>query len=114
MWAAVAISALVVVAGLVMALGSAVVARHRAESAADLAALSAAAHALAGEAHACGRARWVAERMRVDLAACALAGWEVTVAVTGRPLVTVAGLGVARATARAGPVVDGPAVGVAR
>ncbi len=113
MWAAVAIAVVVGLVGLALVLGSAVVARHRVEGAADLAALAGAASAVSGESRACERARWVAERMGADLVACALRGWEVTVEAAGRPEATVGRFGRPRATARAGPV-DGPAVGVAR
>jgi secretion/DNA translocation related TadE-like protein len=84
-------------------LGSVVVARHRAQAAADLAALAAAAQLPSGHAAACGRASAVAREMRVDRAECAVAGLDVVVTVQ----VAVAFAGVARAAARAGPVVAG-------
>jgi uncharacterized membrane protein len=70
-------------------LGSVVVARHRAQAAADLAALAAAARLPSGVTAACARATAVAHAMRVD------------VVVTAR--VVVAFAGAARAVARAGP-----------
>lgn len=80
-------------------LGEVVVRRHEASGAADLAALAAAAHLLDGEASACDRARWVAERMGTSLVGCSVLGWEVTVEVTGVPTV----FGATNVSARAGP-----------
>lgn len=84
-------------------LGSAVVARHRAQAAADLAALAAAARLPAGGAAACTRATAVAHEMRVDDVRCRIDELDVVVTVA----VVVVIVGVARATARAGPV-DAP------
>jgi secretion/DNA translocation related TadE-like protein len=81
-------------------LGSAVVARHRAQAAADLAALAAAGLLPAGAAAACARATAVAREMRVDDALCAVDELDVVVTVE----VAVAFAGRARAAARAGPV----------
>jgi secretion/DNA translocation related TadE-like protein len=80
-------------------LGSVVVARHRAQAAADLAALAAAARLPSGAAAACARAAVVAREMRVDDARCAVDDLDVVVTVEVR--VTFAGA--ARAAARAGP-----------
>ena len=80
-------------------LGSVVVARHRAQAAADLAALAAAGALPSGVAAACGRATAVAREMRVDDARCRVDGLDVV--VTAR--VRVAFAGVAQAAARAGP-----------
>lgn len=81
-------------------LGAAVVARHRAQAAADLAALAGAARLPAGPESACARATTVARVMRADDAQCAVRDLDVTVEVT----VAVGGWGIARAAARAGPV----------
>lgn len=81
-------------------LGSAVVARHRAQAAADLAALAAAARLSSGADTACAGAAVVARRMRVDDIGCVVDGLDVV--VTAR--VAVAFGGVAKAGARAGPV----------
>ncbi len=83
--------------------GSAVLARHRAQAAADLAALAGAARLPAGAAAACTRATAVAREMRVTDARCEVDELDVVVAVQ----VTVAFGGAARAAARAGPVDDG-------
>jgi secretion/DNA translocation related TadE-like protein len=80
-------------------LGSVVVARHRAQAAADLAALAAAARLASGIAAACDRATAVAREMRVDDAECGVDGLDVVVTVR----VVVGFAGVARAAARAGP-----------
>jgi secretion/DNA translocation related TadE-like protein len=83
--------------------GAAVVARHRAQSAADLAALAAALVALDGEQAACARAEQVTSRNGARLVACRLEGLDVVVTVE-----VSAGLGdragPAEASARAGPV----------
>jgi secretion/DNA translocation related TadE-like protein len=81
-------------------LGSVVVARHRAQAAADLAALAAAARLPSGAAAACARATAVAHEMRVDDTQCGVDGLDVVVTAQ----VAVAFAGVARAAARAGPV----------
>jgi secretion/DNA translocation related TadE-like protein len=103
-WAAGGIAVVLVLIGLVLGIGAAAVTRHRAASAADLAALAAAAHAVSGERAACARAGWVADRMRVRLAACRLSGWEVEVEIVAQPPDLLLGFGSATARARAGPV----------
>ncbi|HWS91978.1 MAG TPA: Rv3654c family TadE-like protein [Mycobacterium sp.] len=81
-------------------LGSVVVARHRAQAAADLAALAAAARLPAGVGAACARATAVARQMRVNDIQCRADDLDVVVTVG----VTVVFAGVAHAAARAGPV----------
>jgi secretion/DNA translocation related TadE-like protein len=103
-WTAAGILVVLTVATAVVWVVAATTTRHRAESAADLAALAAAGVALDGERSACGRARWVAERMRVELSSCRLVGWDALVEVTAEPSDLFAGLGPAAARARAGPV----------
>jgi secretion/DNA translocation related TadE-like protein len=102
-WAAVAIAVLVSMVVFGLHLGEALVARHHAESAADLAALAAAAYVLAGEQYACVQAHRVTDRMRVDLVSCRARGWDVLVDVAARPPGWLATLGAATAQARAGP-----------
>ncbi len=82
-------------------LGSAVVARHRAQAAADLAALAAAARLAAGPEPACAQAKAVARAMRVSTAGCAVEDLDVVVTIEV-PL-AVRGWGTAQAAARAGP-----------
>jgi secretion/DNA translocation related TadE-like protein len=79
-------------------LASAVIARHRAQGAADLAALAAAARLPAGAQVACGQASAIADAMGVGVAGCVVDGLDVVVTVTA---------GDAGAAARAGPA-DSP------
>lgn len=104
MWTAGAVAAVLAVTALVLWLGSAAATRHRAESAADLAALATAAAAVEGAQVACGKARWVTDRMRVELRACRLDGWDALVEVAAEPPGVLAEFGPAEARARAGPV----------
>lgn len=113
-WAAGVIAVVMVLASLVAGVGAAMVTRHRAEAAADLAALSGAVHAVSGEEAACARAQRVADRMRVELVGCRLSGWDVSVHVAARPPSFVAAFGPAESAARAGPVGNGQTVGLAR
>jgi len=82
-------------------LGAAVVARHRAQAAADLAALAAAARLAAGPETACAQAKVVARQMRVSSTGCAVDNLDVVVTTEVR--LAVGGWGSARAAARAGP-----------
>lgn len=86
------------------ALGAAHVARHQAQSAADLGALAGARHTIEGAQVACARAASIVEVNGGRLTQCQLDGFDlaVTVEVTPAP---AAGLGrVATASARAGPL----------
>lgn len=105
-WAAGAITALLVVWTLLICLGAAAVTRHRATGAADLAALAAAAHARDGPDAACGRAQTVTRRMGAQLKSCELSGWDALVEVAVEPNGLLAGFTSAQARARAGPVDD--------
>ena len=82
-------------------LGSAVVARDRAQAAADLAALAAAARLAAGPETACAQAKLVARAMRGSTTGCAVDDLDVVVTIEVR--LAVGGWGSARAAARAGP-----------
>jgi secretion/DNA translocation related TadE-like protein len=86
--------------------GAAVITRHRAEGAADLAALAAAATAGRGERQACAEARWVADGMGVSVRSCRLSGWDALVEVVAVPPGVLGHFGSAEARARAGPVPD--------
>lgn len=103
-WAAGAIAGLMSLTVFGLYLGGALVARHQAESAADLAALAGAGSVVAGEQYACARARRVTDRMGVRLASCRARGWDVLVEVVARPGGRLGGLGDATSRARAGPV----------
>lgn len=97
-WSIGAIAVLCVVFGAVLALGQAVVARHRAAGGADLAALAAADHWAEGTMAACSRADRVAAAQRTRLVRCVIVGdtADVTVSAGGGPFA-------AEVRARAGP-----------
>lgn len=107
-WVAIAATAFCAVFALLLAMGQAVLARHRAGGAADLAVLAAADHALLGEDAACGLARRVAAAQRASVVRCAVQGEIAEVAAEAR-----AGPYVVRARSRAGPaaVEAGPYAG---
>ncbi|MFF4487731.1 Rv3654c family TadE-like protein [Streptomyces sp. NPDC001544] len=97
-WSVTAVAVLCVVFGAALALGQAVVARHRAAGGADLAALAAADHWADGTATACARADRVARAQGVRLVRCAMVGETSDVtAASGRGPFT------ARVRSRAGP-----------
>ncbi|MEV0741517.1 Rv3654c family TadE-like protein [Streptomyces sp. NPDC050549] len=97
-WSLGAMAVMCVVFGVVLALGQAVVARHRAAGGADLAALAAADHWAEGGAGACARAERVARAQGTRLVRCAVVGETSDVTAA-------AGLGpfAAEVRARAGP-----------
>ncbi|MEU9301347.1 Rv3654c family TadE-like protein [Streptomyces sp. NPDC048269] len=97
-WAALVATVLGAVFGGVLLLGQAVVARHRAAAAADLASLAAAATWAHGPEAACAAAHRVARAQRAAVGTCTLQG-EVAV-VTARP---ATGPFAPTITARAGP-----------
>ena len=101
-WAAALVGLLWLGASAALLYGTAVVGRHRAETAADLAALAAAVHVPDGTACAVG-ARIAADN-GATLRGCQVVGDEVEVVVSRR--VSLGGLGAfaALARARAGPV----------
>nr|CRL74110.1 helicase/secretion neighborhood TadE-like protein [Mycolicibacterium komanii] len=84
-------------------LGVAVTARHRAQAAADLAALAAAHRFSSGSEEACTWAGAVAEAMRTEVAQCRTDDLDIVVAVQVPVTLGRFGLGAARAVARAGP-----------
>ncbi|MGI5456651.1 Rv3654c family TadE-like protein [Streptomyces sp. CA-249302] len=106
-WSLGAIAVLCVVFGIVLALGQAVVVRHRAAGGADLAALAAADHWADGGSAACERAERVARAQGVRLVRCVVVGdiSDVT-AASGR------GPFAAEVRARAGPPGPDPASGL--
>jgi secretion/DNA translocation related TadE-like protein len=81
--------------------GSAVIARHRAQAAADLAALAAAVRLADGAA--CARASELARAMRTIVTRCAIEDLDVLVTVDASMTFGRLGVGPARASARAGP-----------
>ncbi len=94
---------LAVTAGLLV-LGTSVVARHRAQAAADLAALGAAGDLVDGAEAACGQAQSIAAAMRTAVADCTVDDLDVIVTVEAAVQLSNWSLGPARAKARAGPV----------
>ncbi|MFF1396824.1 Rv3654c family TadE-like protein [Streptomyces sp. NPDC058287] len=97
-WAVMAMAALGLVFGCVLTMGQAVVVRHRAGGAADLAALAAADHWMEGRKEACAHAARVAAAQDTRLVRCAVYGEvsDVTAAAGAAPLTT-------EVRARAGP-----------
>jgi secretion/DNA translocation related TadE-like protein len=95
------VAVLLTVTGGASYLGAAVVARHQAQAAADLAALAAAAQLPAGPGSACAQAGAVARAMRARTSDCAVD--ELDVVVTIEVGLAVSRWGSARAAARAGP-----------
>ncbi len=89
------------------AVGTAVVARHRAQAAADLSALAGAQRALYGTAPACAEVNAVARRMGAAVTSCVVEDLDVVVSVDVPLVLGRLGMGPARAAARAGPVTDG-------
>jgi secretion/DNA translocation related TadE-like protein len=84
-------------------LGSAVIARHRAQAAADLASLAAAGRVADGADAACARADLVARAMRTTVTQCVIEDLDVVVTVEVSVALGRFGVGPARAAARAGP-----------
>jgi secretion/DNA translocation related TadE-like protein len=107
-WTAFAVAALVVLMLFAFWFGAAAIARHRAEGAADLAALAVAGAVQRGAGAPCELASQVVERMASRLVGCRLDGLdalvEVTAAVPGVP----PDFGSVGARARAGPVARSP------
>jgi secretion/DNA translocation related TadE-like protein len=97
--AAAMVVVLLTVTGGVAQLGAAVVARHRAQAAADLAALAAAARLPAGADAACAQAEAVARAMRAGATHCVVEKLDIVITVEAR----VSRWGTAAAAARAGP-----------
>jgi secretion/DNA translocation related TadE-like protein len=86
------------------AAGQALAVRHRAATAADLAALAAADHALEGPGSACGHGRTLARANGAHLVVCTVTG-EIVDLVVEMPLpARLGGFEPVRARARAGPI----------
>lgn len=92
---------LIVVTGVCVRLGGAMLARQQAETSADLGALAGAAAVLQGSDAACGKAARVVVANRGRLISCSVAGLDVLVEAEV-PVPTFGGTASARA--RAGPV----------
>ena len=102
-WAAAAVAVLTTVLAVCLHLGAALLGRHRAESAADLAALAAAQEAVRGEALACRRAAEIAASAGGAVVRCRLVGWSALVEVRVPVPFALPGLDVASGQAMAGP-----------
>jgi secretion/DNA translocation related TadE-like protein len=87
--------------------GSAVIARHRAQAAADLAAVAAAVNLVEGAPAACSRASALALAMSTAVTQCVVEDLDVVVTVEASVPLGRFAAGPARATARAGPVEAG-------
>ncbi|NMO02768.1 flp pilus-assembly TadE/G-like family protein [Gordonia sp. TBRC 11910] len=99
------IGVLVVIVVLMLYVGAAIVARHRAQSTADLAALAGAIAHLSGD-DACARVDVLAQRqqVRAEVTGCHVVDDDVTVTVAVGIDLGHWGIRAATATARAGPV----------
>lgn len=106
------IGVVVAATGAALALGVGVEFRHRAQGAADAAALAAASDALAGEASACERARQLAAANGAHLRSCTVADSIADLTVAIDLPGALRSLGPVTARARAGPAsAGGPAAG---
>ncbi|MGK8521647.1 Rv3654c family TadE-like protein [Nocardia asteroides] len=103
-FACLALAGLLGVTLLIAQVGAVVVARHRAQAAADMAALTAAGALVDGVDAACGEAAAVARRMGTRIHTCEAAEWDATVAVERNVPIGLYADRSVRATARAGPV----------
>jgi secretion/DNA translocation related TadE-like protein len=104
--AAVAAVLLLSVTTAAVELGGVAAARHRAQAAADLGALAAAASADRGREAACRSARDVAGRMDAAVDSCGLVGWDALVTAVVHAWLPVIGSVGVTAVARAGPATD--------
>ncbi|MEU0875985.1 Rv3654c family TadE-like protein [Nocardia brasiliensis] len=104
-FACLALAGLIAVTLLIGQVGVAVVTRHRAQAAADLAALAAATRLVEGVEVGCAAATEVARRMGARVRGCEVAEWDATVIVERNVPIGLLGVRMVRAVARAGPVV---------
>lgn len=100
------IAALAMLVVLILYVGAAVLARHRAQSAADLAALAAASQQVAGAGSPCEAARRIvsAQEVSVRMVRCETKGEDVVISVAVPVSLGHFGIRQAEASARAGPV----------
>jgi secretion/DNA translocation related TadE-like protein len=106
-WVLAAGVVIVLVAVAFASAGAATVARHRAESAADLAALAGALRVVDGTDTACARSADVSAANGAHMVACTVDGLDVTIVVEVSAIAGIWFSGTARAAARAGPVEAG-------
>lgn len=103
-FACLALAALIGATLLIAQVGIVVVARHRAQAAADLAALAAAGGLAHGADVGCAEAEEIARRMGVWIQQCEVVQWDATVTVEGNVPMGLLGKRTVHAVARAGPV----------
>lgn len=99
-----ALTALIALTVLIAQIGATVAARHRAQSAADLAALAAAGLLIDGPDAGCAEAAALARRMSARVDRCQVEQWDAVVTVTATTSFGAFGKRVVSAAARAGPV----------
>ncbi|MEV0046625.1 Rv3654c family TadE-like protein [Nocardia rhamnosiphila] len=102
--ACLSLAGLIVMTVLVVQFGGLVVARHRAQAAADLAALAAAGELWNGAEAGCAAAESLGRRMAAHLARCEIDGWDAVITVEEKVPLGPFGTRSIRAVARAGPV----------
>lgn len=90
-----------------LCIGSVVIARHRAQAAADLASLAAAGRLADGADVACQQASAVAQAMNTAVTRCVVDELDVIVSVDAAVTLGRIEVGPARAAARAGPAAPG-------
>jgi len=105
--ACLALAALLALTVLVTHVGGVIAARHRAQAAADLAALAAAAELPEGADAGCAAAEALGRRMKAGDVRCEVAGWDVLIEVEEKVPAGPFGSRGIRAIARAGPVGEG-------
>nr|WP_239003598.1 Rv3654c family TadE-like protein [Nocardia panacis] len=98
-----ALVGLITVTVLIGQVGAVVVARHRAQAAADLGALAGAGALEGGVEAGCAAAGEIAGRMKFHLEGCEVSGWDVTLKITEKIPMGLFGVRTIRAIARAGP-----------
>ncbi|WP_433600769.1 Rv3654c family TadE-like protein [Nocardia sp. CA-135953] len=103
-FACLALAALIGATLLIAQVGAVVVARHRAQAAADLAALAAAGELARGADVGCAEAGEIARRIGARIQRCEVVQWDATVTVEGNVPMGLLGTRTVRAVARAGPV----------
>ncbi|WP_378742586.1 Rv3654c family TadE-like protein [Nocardia brasiliensis] len=103
-FACLALAGLIAATLLIGQVGVVVVTRHRAQAAADLAALAAARTLVEGAESGCAEAGAVARRMGTRLQGCEVVEWDATVIVERNVPIGLFGVRMVSAVARAGPV----------
>ncbi|MGW1743184.1 Rv3654c family TadE-like protein [Nocardia sp. NPDC001965] len=102
--ACLAVVALIVMTTLVVQFGAVIVTRHRAQAAADLAALAAAGELWNGAEAGCAAAESLIRRTGSGVVRCEIAGWDVVISIEKKVPLSPFGATSIRVVARAGPV----------